>query len=1068
MADAEVGLQRIGAYIVTQRLNKGPTSSLYLGKQRKKDIAIKVFQTPLVTLEAKEAFLLRAKQLKKLKHRQVIEIHDFGFVQDADNDEGDLAYLVLQYLPGETLRQHVPPGRRIPADEVKRRLSPIASALHYAHVSGIVHGNLHPGNLLIDPNDNTLLTDFSFTLQGLPFSPAHESNAIPYLAPEQLQGHPTAAGDQYALAVMVYEWLCGQRPYSAAEREQLLHQQTHDPLPTPRSLNSDISPAIEQVLLQALAFNPDERFQHIQAFADNYLRALMGLQLNTETKRDASALLTKHAVVNDFPRTPVKSVDGETLPDPHKVYPLHVVPDPKNEIKALPSSAAVQEEEITPQGNGKTPRILLDNLQSKHTGGPVPPLQNLQQDAANSTPKEPEVLDELDHASSFFQTSESRLADIITRDLCQGGILSQSLPGYEERPVQVEMATLVAHSITQSTPAIVEAGTGTGKSLAYLVPIVRSGKVAIISTANKALQEQLFYKDIPFVQQHIKHFDAALVKGIGNYVCIDRLESERTGMQFYAKNRDFTRLVDITNDPDAKFNGDFETLDFQLPADIRSKVCGDSDQCAWSKCNFYSDCYVREMREKAARAQIIVVNHTLLLLDAAMDGFLLPERDVIVLDEAHHLEEEATRSFTITISANSVTTLLAQRMLKDHTLLSLQDEASKVLNNTWDRLNLVVDLGFKGRANLQSPIEEGLKLATVITDLADSLRKQRPKDLPEKESQLYDKLLKRTQNLAHNIRTVFSADEPSKFVYYVERVVSGGQRGIQLQVSAAPLDVTEWLKERLFDKCNVICTSATLATIGPNPARPEEKGPNFSYFRRRTGLDPLERSDVIERILPLAFDYESNALLYIPRDLPAPVYGAGSDDYTKAIAREMYRLVKLSKGRAFLLFSSRRMLDQAFDLMAPHLDYLLLRQGDMPRIELTRQFREEKGAVLFGLKSFWEGVDIAGETLSLVVIDKLPFDPPDDPVHEARVAQMKAAGENWFGIYVLPQAVLRLKQGLGRLLRTRDDRGVMAILDTRLYTKGYGKLVLDALPPARRTASVKDVDRFFNEEPAPF
>ncbi|HEY6406005.1 MAG TPA: helicase C-terminal domain-containing protein, partial [Ktedonobacteraceae bacterium] len=215
-------------------------------------------------------------------------------------------------------------------------------------------------------------------------------------------------------------------------------------------------------------------------------------------------------------------------------------------------------------------------------------------------------------------------------------------------------------------------------------------------------------------------------------------------------------------------------------------------------------------------------------------------------------------------------------------------------------------------------------------------------------------------------------------------------------------------------------------------------------------------------------DYESNALLYVPRDLPAPVYGAGSDDYAKAIAREMYRLVKLSQGRAFLLFSSRRMLDQAYDLMAPHLDYPVLRQGDMPRIELTRQFRQEKGAILFGLKSFWEGVDVAGEALSMVVIDKLPFDPPDDPVHEARIAQMKAAGENWFGIYVLPQAVLRLKQGLGRLLRTRDDRGVMAILDTRIYTKGYGKMVLEALPPARRTASIKDVERFFNEEPAPF
>src|SRR6266496_2469914 len=926
MSDTEVELQRIGSYIITRLLKNDTTSSLYLGKLRKKDIVIKVFHTPLITLEAKEAFLLRAKQLKKLKDRQIVELHDAGFIQDVDNNAGDQGYLVMQYVPGETLRQRVPPGQRIPADEVKRRLSPIASALHYAHVSNILHGNLHPGNLLIDMKDNTLLTDFSFTLQGLPIPANQPAAAVSYMAPEQLQGLLTAASDQYALAVMAYEWLCGQRPYTAIERTQLLNQQTHDPLPPPCSLNSDISPAVEKVLLQALALNPDERFQHTQAFADNYLRALMGLPLNLETKRPAPLVLVKPVSKNGHHAA--QQQDDDSLPVPH--------------THDFSQSIPVDQDNTA---NNKAP------------------------DMARNIP-------------TPFQNGEHRLADIVTRDLCQGGILSQSLPGYEERPAQIEMATLVAQSLSQSTPALLEASTGTGKSLAYLVPIVRSGKVAIISTANKALQEQLFYKDIPFVQQHIKHFDAALVKGIGNYVCIDRLESERTGLQFYAKNRDFMRLVDITNDPDAKFNGDFETLNFQLPGDIRGKVCGDSDQCAWSKCNYFFDCYVRDMREKAARAQIIVVNHTLLLLDAAMDGFLLPERDVIVLDEA--------------------------------------------------------------------------------------LRKQRPKDLPEKEGQLYDKLLKRTQNLAQNIRTVFSVDQPSKFVYYVERVASPGQRGFQLQVSAAPLDVTAWLKERLFDKCNVICTSATLATIGPNPSRPEDKGPNFSYFRRRTGLDSLERSEVIERILPLAFDFESNALLYVPRDLPTPVYGAGSDDYTKAIAREMYRLVKPSQGRAFLLFSSRRMLDQAYDLMAPHLDYPLLRQGDMPRIELTRQFREEKGAILFGLKSFWEGVDIVGEALSLVIIDKLPFDPPDDPVHEARVAQLKAAGENWFGIYVLPQAVLRLKQGLGRLLRTRDDRGVMAILDTRLYTKGYGKLVLEALPPARRTASIKDVDRFFNEEPAPF
>ncbi|MBV8695444.1 MAG: ATP-dependent DNA helicase [Ktedonobacteraceae bacterium] len=659
------------------------------------------------------------------------------------------------------------------------------------------------------------------------------------------------------------------------------------------------------------------------------------------------------------------------------------------------------------------------------------------------------------------KTDSTALTRIVEADLCQGGVLSQSLPGYEERPPQIEMTTLVARSLMENVPAIIEAGTGTGKSLAYLVPIVRSGKVAIISTANKALQEQLFYKDIPFVQQHIKHFEAALVKGVSNYVCIDRLENERVGMQFYGKNREFSRLVTMVNDADSTFMGDFETLGFQLPADIRTRVATDSDQCAWSKCNYFGDCYVRLMRERASRAKVIVVNHTLLLLDAALDGFLLPERDVIILDEAHHLEEEATRAFTITINPTQITLLLAQRMLKEHSQLSLQDEANRLASDVWQHLALVADLGFKGRVNLERPLEEGLRLATVVADLADSLRKQRPKDMPEKENQLYDKLLKRTQNLAEHIRTVFSVDSPDKFVYYIERVEGQGARGFQLQASAAPLDVTTWLKERLFEQCNVICTSATLATFGPNPTHPEEKGPNFSYFRRRIGLDSIERPEVLERILSLAFDYESNALLYLPRDLPAPVFGVNSEDYMKSIAREMYRLVKASRGRAFLLFSSKRMLDRAYELMSPHLPYPLLKQGDTTRIELTRRFREEEGAVLFGLKSFWEGVDIPGDALSLVVIDKLPFDPPDDPVHEARVALMKAAGENWFGTYVLPQAVLRLKQGLGRLLRTREDRGVMAILDTRLHTKGYGKLVLNALPPARRTMSISDVERFF-------
>ncbi|GER86976.1 ATP-dependent helicase [Dictyobacter vulcani] len=711
---------------------------------------------------------------------------------------------------------------------------------------------------------------------------------------------------------------------------------------------------------------------------------------------------------------------------------------------------------------------VLDTL-LQHNAEEVLPVNDVPDPGTKTTAFSPEDLKRLDTLEDEEEESplrDSRLVSMVSEDLRQGGVLSRSLPGYEERPAQIEMATLVSRAINKNVPAIIEAATGTGKSLAYLVPVVRSGQVAIVSTANKALQEQLFYKDIPFVQKYIKHFEAALVKGVNNYICLDRVESERVGMQFFTKNRDFQRLYDMIQDPETGYSmtGDFETLGFQLASDVRGRIATDSDQCAWSKCSFFDECYVRQMRERAERAQVIVVNHTLLLLDAAIGGFLLPERDVIILDEAHHLEEEATRSFTITINPGQIQTLLAQRMLKDHTLLSLQDDAMRAAQLMWMRLEQVANPSFKGRVNLEAPLEEGLRLATTISDLSDSLRKQRPKDLPEKEAQLYDKLLKRTQNLAENIRTVFSVADQNKFVYYVERMEGSASRGFVLQASAAPLDVTSWLQERLFNKCNVISTSATLATIGPNPAKPDEKGPNFSYFRRRVGLDPVERPDVIENILPLTFDYESNALLYLPRHLPPPTFGAGADDYMVDIAREMYRLVKLSRGRAFLLFSSRRMLDRAYELMSPHLPYPLLKQGDMTRLELTRRFREEEGSVLFGLKSFWEGVDIAGDALSLVVIDKLPFDPPDDPVHEARVAQMKAANENWFGTYVLPQAVLRLKQGIGRLLRTREDRGVMAILDTRLHTKGYGRQVLNAMPPARRTSSVRDVERFFAEE----
>src|SRR5262249_19771367 len=618
---------------------------------------------------------------------------------------------------------------------------------------------------------------------------------------------------------------------------------------------------------------------------------------------------------------------------------------------------------------------------------------------------------------------------------------------YEERPAQIQMARMVADALTTGEHLLVEASTGTGKSLAYLLPIIRSGKVALISTANKNLQEQLFYKDIPFVQQHVQQFRAALVKGMGNYLCLDRLPEEQAFQQ-HLKHPAFIRMEALLDMPD-RWDGDFDLLTESLPGDVRGRLAADSDHCAWRAGNWSSDCYVRKMRERSRDAQVIIVNHTLLLLDAAMGGFLLPERDVIVIDEAQHLEEEATRAFTATVTPGRVASLFALRRLREHADSAALQDALDASDRTWVALQRVTRPDAKGRQHLGEPLEEGLRLASAVDMLANSLTANRPANQDDKEEQLYEKLVKRTRALASDLRIVFGVKTPEERVYYIEQL-TGARRGPQLSVSAAPLRVTELLQEQLFDKIPVIATSATLAV-----------NRDFTFFRSRIGLAAAN-----ELVLPLTFNYQRNALLYVPRMKREPAYGSASGPYLDELAQQMRTLVEASGGRAFLLFSSQAALrgvhERLTDWMSNGRYYQVVQGFDLNRVEMLRRFRERPRAVLFGLKSFWEGVDVIGEALSLVVIDKLPFDPPDDPVQEARLAKMKELGENWFGDYVLPQAILRLKQGIGRLLRSSDDRGVMAILDTRLHTKGYGRQVLAALPPARRTADIEEVRQFFH------
>ena len=399
------------------------------------------------------------------------------------------------------------------------------------------------------------------------------------------------------------------------------------------------------------------------------------------------------------------------------------------------------------------------------------------------------------------QSETATLSESIEADLRAGGILSRTLPGYEERRAQIAMARTVAAALDTGEHAAVEASTGTGKSFAYLLALVRSGKVALVSTANKALQEQLFYKDIPFVQQHVRQFKAALVKGMGNYLCLDRLEEERS-FQRLVQQPAFERMLEQM-DGDA-WDGDLDLLPDALPPDSRGRVAADSDQCAWRACPFFRDCYVRKMRQRADDAQVIVVNHTLLLIDAAMEGFLLPERDVVVIDEAHHLEEEATRAFTVTVTPGRIQSLLAQQRLRSHADPLVVQQALAAYQQAWDALARVSRPDAKGRQHLTQPLEEGLALDTAIGDLATSLQRNRPITVEGKEEQLYEKLVKRTRALAKDTRIVFEVKEPDERVYYLEKVGGSRRREAQLAASAAPLSVADLLREKLFDRIPTI------------------------------------------------------------------------------------------------------------------------------------------------------------------------------------------------------------------------------------------------------------------------
>lgn len=617
--------------------------------------------------------------------------------------------------------------------------------------------------------------------------------------------------------------------------------------------------------------------------------------------------------------------------------------------------------------------------------------------------------------------------------------IASKLTAYERRQEQLDLAASIARAIELGKTGVFEAGTGIGKSLAALVPAALAKKRVVVSTATISLQDQYITKDIPLLREALPfEIDVAIMKGRGNYLGLRRWQDHLTQQLI---DDDLTDWVNTTE------SGDVSELEFMPPWELWSEINSDSDDCLRNKCPKFGSCFYFEARRRAEKADVIVVNHALLLADAASHGAILPQYETLIIDEAHHLSSIATEAFSVAISSQGV------RRLTTRAIKSLNAPVQMINDIERDAADLFRLLNNELRymkMRLREPVPEAEDLKSSLATMKKWLKDQTFEhimdvNLAREKAQLKAKsILSTVETYMHCLDLII---EPSyDWVTWVERRDASGSR---MGVIAAPLDVSDFLSDLLLNKSGVESTvfmSATLATAGDDP---------FSFFKGSTGV----KGPVIQEKYESPFDYKNQAILYLPRNMPDP----NSKDYLHAVGDEIERIVELSQGRAFALFTSKYALNTVFEELADRLPYPSMRQGDMPRRKLIEWFRSTPNAVLFGTSSFWEGVSVDGEQLSCVIIDKIPFQSPDDPVYEARCDRMKENQErSWFGDLALPHAITRLKQGVGRLIRTQEDTGMVAILDPRLTRKFYGRRVIQSLPPMRITQNLKDVQSFFS------
>lgn len=664
---------------------------------------------------------------------------------------------------------------------------------------------------------------------------------------------------------------------------------------------------------------------------------------------------------------------------------------------------------------------------------------------------------------------------ILEAAFAPGGLVSRFVAGYEDRPEQVRMALSVWDTLADGGRLLVEAGTGVGKSLAYLLPAIlwakETRKRIVVSTHTVNLQSQLFSKDLPLVSQMLSAsdwgFEYALFKGRSHYLCMRRWRqsyadvAQKTSLVVATEDeRAIEALFDLTTD--GSWDGDRDTLPRPVPDRVWAEVCSESDRCMSAKCKFKDACFYQKHRKRLEKCHLIVVNHALFASNLAIRSQtqgqgLLPNYEAVVFDEAHHLEDVARDSLGTEVSPSRLKRLADDtvRLVSSGSfqkgvtkegakkLRSALDDFAAALSGMLDRVGpRSGGETQKDKARLRDPDLVGEGAPQWLRDFAGEIATWEDFDLSDEEKFEVQVLRRRYLALADDLDSINHLEgDGDSYVYWAEKDESS--RRAQVVLKKFPLEIGPYLQDCLWSVLpSAILTSATLATGG-----------NFDYVKRMLGLETT-----CEQVLGSPFNYRKQACLCIPRDSRSQ--DVNSPPFNDYVAEKVLDIVDMTSGRAFVLFTNRRSMEKVADMIRDRIEekgYPFLKQGEAARDVLLREFKEAGNAVLFGLDSFWEGVDVPGDALSCVVLAKLPFPVPDDPVMEAREQLWKAQGLVPFTHYSLPLATLKLKQGFGRLIRSRTDRGAVVILDPRIATKSYGSVILKSLPPARLTFDLDDI-----------